>query len=180
MARLTVSDQGFDFSTPPRREAKRFEPPPWELAAFEELERKKAEEAAVASHTDVVEQDLEPRTQAPAQPEPAAPAVEGESQAVLADDEKLDETMVLEMMARLSAEEPKLHDTTWKIELAAGVLAGVVGLVMTVWGVAALVKTKGSGTTGALGSLTLMAFGIGFVAMAGWTIVRTLRQRGVL
>jgi len=43
-----VGDDGFDFQGPQRREAKRFEPPPWEREAFEELQRKRAEEELAA------------------------------------------------------------------------------------------------------------------------------------
>ena len=41
-----MADDGVDFRTPERREAKQFEPPPWEREQFEELERKRAEREA--------------------------------------------------------------------------------------------------------------------------------------
>ena len=42
-----MSDQGFDFGpAPPKREARQFEPPPWERDQFEQRKREEAEREA--------------------------------------------------------------------------------------------------------------------------------------
>jgi hypothetical protein len=185
MARPTVSDSGFDFRTPPRREVKRFEPPPWERDAFDELERKKTEEQSEAKEAEP-QQESSPGTRDELNtPEPTAErdeAVEGTEAPVQPPEEaaELDEKQVLEMMADLAAEEPRIHEMTWKPALFSALVVGAFGVVMVVWGIAAMVKTRGAGLVGVAGAIVLLGFGFGFVVLALWITVRTLRQRGVL
>jgi hypothetical protein len=92
---------------------------------------------------------------------------------------ELDEKQVALMMLELRAEEPVTLQGAWAVNLGAGGIVGLVGLVIMVWGIVALVNRK-LGTTGTLGGMVLVAFGVGFVAIGGWLIYRALRQRGVL
>lgn len=183
-----VSDSGFDFKAPKRREAKRFEPPPWERDAFEELQRGTASENQPApEETPSQEGDDEqggPKPTREMGPESKTPVdlkrtVLGKPIATK-EVGALDEKQVLEMMAHLAEQEPDLYEKAWKPAIASSLIVLAIGAVMTVWGVAAMVKTRSAGLTGVASSLVLLVFGLGFVAVAAWLIVRTLRQRGVL
>jgi len=180
-----VGDQGFNFSTPPRREAKKpFEPPPWEQDQFEELARRKEREVPLAekdeSSEGVEEQGSEPAllaaggqtvVQDPTR-EPAPKAGPG-----TAADEDL---RVEQMLLVLKNEEPPFGAQIWRFAVAAAAVLGAVGVLMLIWGVVAIVGASRSGAMGWLGGGILVAFGIGFVGVGGWIAFRTLRQQGVL
>lgn len=185
-----MNDQGFDFHPPhQRREPKRFEPPPWEADAFQELQRKLGEEQAEEEIASAIESLEADGAEAPV---PANPAVDAarEAQTVGAGwaakpDEPVgeggvDDRVVLEMLAGLAAEEPPATRGVWKVAIASALLLGALGLVLVIWGVAAVVGSKTTGVVGSFGGTVLLVFGAGFVAAALWLVVRTLRQRGVL
>ncbi len=181
MALPVVSDSGFDFKTPRRREAKRFDPPPWEREAFEQLERRSAAEAGEQGEAGPKsEESVEVAPQLAR--ESKAPVGQGssEKEGVAEAKPEIEEKRVLEMMAQLAGQEPAMHDKTWKPAIFLAMLAVALGCVMTVWGVAAMVRASETGLTGVAAALVLIAFGVGFVAVAVWMTVRTLRQRGVL
>lgn len=176
-----MGDDGFDFHRPQRRESKRFEPPPWEQEAFEELQKKRAENSAEPS----VEQPVpasEPvevvQREEVAMPIPVPPPVtkapETEPAKVVPD------AKVLEMLALLAEEEPRETGALWKVAIAAALMLFCLGVVMVIWGMAAIVGSRSSGATGVTGGSILLMFGAGFIGAAAWLVVRTLRQRGVL
>lgn len=182
-----MSDEGFDFKVPPRREAKSFEPPPWEQDAFQELQRRKTleqprQEQAVERTESVDpealpqpgETDAEARTEMVAEERGVGGSGDSEPR------DTLDDRQVIEMLAKLAEQEPKLHEKTWKPAMASAMVVGAIGTVMTVWGVAAMVRIRGAGLLGVAGGMVLLGFGGGFIALATWIAVRTLRQRGVL
>ncbi|PKQ29859.1 MAG: hypothetical protein CVT60_03200 [Actinobacteria bacterium HGW-Actinobacteria-10] len=174
---------------PERREGRAFEPPPWERAQFEELARAKEAQQEV-DDLDQALQDL--GHLAPVQTSGSAP---GPLQQVAPDEEQsretltaregngevpLDDARVIEMLARLSAEEPRPIDELWRIGLIGAVVTGAVGIMMIVFGVVGLAKTIKAGPMGVFSASILLMFGAGFCALAAWTAVRTLKQRGVL
>lgn len=190
-----MADDGFDFHTPERREAKQFEPPPWEREAFEELERKRADQEV--GQRPPVDQAAAGATQAP----PDAPEREVErgpvSEAAVGQGvaagraaqpgsedapvgPTLDEARVTEMLAGLSAEEPRSAEGLWRAAIGSAIVLGAIGVVLVVWAIAAIVSARRSGAVGLTGGLILLFFGAGFVAGALWLTVRTLRQQGVL
>lgn len=179
-----MPEDGFDFHAPARREAKHFEPPPWEREAFEELERKRAEKAAV----EAAAQPVQPATGEPgapvgaqaAGPAPTEAVDEAQRQPPAERANGIDETRVAEMLAELSKEEPASYEGLWKAAIAAAIVLGAVGAVLVVWSMAAFVGARRSGPVGVTGGAILLLFGAGFVAAAWWLTVRTLRQRGVL
>lgn len=175
-----MSDPGFDFKAAERRAAKRFEPPPWEREAFEELQRKRAE--VEPKPPEPTNQTVVTEEQEGSPVEQAVSVTEGpaEEVAVAVEKNELDERQVIEMMALLAEEEPKLQEQTWKLALASALFVSALGSVMIVWGFAALVRARGTGVIGVAGALVLAVFGILFVSIAAWMAVRTLRQRGVL
>jgi len=185
-----VPDDGFDFHKAPRREAKQFEPPPWEKEAFEDLERKRAQERA--AEQPAVEPDAVAETgQAAAgagedeqglevQPATAEAEATGEPSSDEETDSQLDEAKVVEMLADLSAEDPPGNRTLWRVAVASAIVLGAIGAVLIMWAMAAIVGARRTGAVGWAGGLVLLFFGAGFVAGAWWLTVRTLRQRGVL
>jgi len=190
-----VSD-GFDFRPPPpRREARRFEPPPWEREQFERLARERAEQEAA-------ERELAAKLAADGaarEPESAETSADAPARAVAAEQvadvpsapassappasagpkPELDEKHVARLMLELRAEEPRLLTGAWMVGLGSGLVLALAGFVLAAWGGFALSNSR-LGQLGKLGGGILIVFGIGFVGTGGWLIFRALRQRGVL
>jgi len=184
-----VSDQGFNFNQPPRREAKKaFEPPPWEKEQFDELaQRKEAERVAAAALAAAAARPVQPETAQPAAAQPEAPA-SSVKQAAPAEQGPVastgtaggDDPRIEAMMRRLKEEEPPFGQDIWKVEVGAGAVLAAIGTVFVVWGIVALAETRGAGVTGSLGGVVLIVFGLVFACVGVWMMYRTLRQRGVL
>lgn len=156
--------QGFDFEGPrEKREARSFEPPPWEREAFDELDRRRASEREA--------QELL-RTADRATRSTQADSVQQEQQAP-------DEQEIDWMLASLKAEEPKARDLS-SVGVAVGVVIALLGV-----GLVATAATQLRGLGGAKGfggqfAGGLAVFGLFFMGIGGWLVFRTLRQRGVL
>jgi len=164
-----VGDQGFNFTQPPRRERKMFEPPPWERDQYEKI-------AQAPSTTE--EQEL-PLRELEGEPQPAAepadvPRDSGEKH------EALREKQIAAMFVDLRAEEPPAMRDVWKVAMVAAAVVGVVGIMLVIWAITALATTGQTGQVGRLGGLVLLFFGAGFIGAGLWLAERTLRQRGVL
>jgi len=172
-----------------RRDPRSFEPPPWERAQFEELAKLKtaeheaetedsseeAEVVQVGGGTTVV--DVTNRAVVEVIHPPAA---SGDTAGAEQASPVLDEAAMLEMMARLSEEEPPVVREIWRLAVVASTVLGSIGLMMIVFGAVGLTRTARAGLTGVLGGAILIVFGLGMIALAVWMVVRTLKQRGVL
>jgi hypothetical protein len=180
-----VGDQGFNFSSPPRREAKKpFEPPPWEQDQFKELARRREGETPLGERA---EGGSGPEGQ---QPEADSSATEGRTLAQEPQREPVPEVRrpsseeedlrIEQMLLVLKNEEPPFGTQIWKYAMAAAAVLAAVGVLMLIWGVVAIVGASRSGAMGWLGGGILVAFGFGFVGVGGWIAFRTLRQQGVL
>ena len=99
----------------------------------------------------------------------------GETQA--APKESVDEKQVALMMLELKAEEPAPLEGAWIVTVTAGVVVGLVGIVIGIWGATAIARL---GQDGVLGGMVLVGFGLAFAGIGGWLVFRSLRQRGVL
>lgn len=197
-----MSDQDFNFRPPQRREAKTFEPPPWERDAFDDLARKKAEEDAATEAAEAAaltaeaaeppaagpQLDVPPlvapaeesraEVPAPVQPEPAESGQQGQQGA---ERTKLDEARVIEMLADLRSEEPQVKGTFEKIGLFGAFATGLIGIVLLFWAMAAFVAgSRHPGPVAFFGGSVLALFGAMFIGLAFWVAARTLRQRGVI
>jgi len=190
-----VTDEDFNFPPPERREPKRFEPPPWERGAFEELSRAKAAEqaaaeaeaAAAAAAAEIERQTAEARaaeTSADAAGSEPAEAATAVAEEVEQDEAKpkVSDAEVTEMMAGLRAEEPTSMQSYGAIAIALSVFTGLVGVVMLVWAMAMFVSAsaRGTGRVGVVSGSIVAVFGALFIGLSIWVAVRTLRQRGVL
>ena len=200
-----MSQDGFDFGPPPpRREPRRFEPPPWERDQFERRARAQAELEKARLEAEQAARAAEAAAQAPgvglgvgekAQPSPPAqpaseerprahvndPAADG-ARATQAVPPKLakqpvDDKQVELMMLELKAEEPPALEGAWKVATASGAVVALVGIVIGIWGAAAIARL---GQAGLLGGIVLVTFGLAFVGIGGWRVYGALRQRGVL
>ena len=177
-----MSDQGFDFQPPPRHRARRFEPPPWEREAFERFSQQEAERQAAIAEAQRQESDVdgaeasEPGPSTPAGPEAASAPADTVTEAPRA---KLDEKQVAEMMVELKADEPPALPHAWLVSAASGAVVVLIGLIVAVWGTAALARGR-TGAIAAAAGAVLLLFGIGFSAVGGWMVFKALRQRGVL
>lgn len=205
-----MSDQGFDFKrAPERREKGRFEIPPWEQEAFEELQRRRqeeqppeqdpspAEQAAAkeggstrvgegpsAAHRE--EQGPDGSEQAEADSSPAA-AGGGASEAG-AEATGPSEAEMVALMARLASEEPGLEKGISVVTMVTAAVLLPTGIMLLVWGMGGMVKARaaletfgpGAGTQMQLAAGTMILFGVGFIVGAMWLLYRYLRQRGVI
>lgn len=173
-----MDEQGFEFQQRGRREARKFEPPPWEQEAFDELNRGREQKAEEPESR--VPAELRPAPQA--SPQLAAPKEERvsrqEDKREVHAEGELDEGRVLEMLAALTAEEPR--ETYDKLSYVVGAGIAVLGAVLILWGMAALASVKTTGAMGYLAGAGLFAFGALFIGMGVWLVYRTLKQRGVL
>jgi hypothetical protein len=160
---------GDEFRIPPsqRKEPKRFEPPPWEREAFDEIQRRRAEQDADVEIAEAVS---------------GLGKEEGEGEAALPAREApvLDEQRVNAMLLELAATERQSHKRFERLNLVLMAVTAAIGIVLAVWGGAALSRAKQIGQVGILGGLGLMFFGALFFGVAAWMAVRQLRQQGVL
>jgi len=193
-----VSDQGFDFRPPPpRREARQFEPPPWEQELYDQFapQAEATKQAAEQEQPQVVEtsavgadagsSSLDDLLAAVARQEigvrgAVPPAAESETAETDRPAEAgLDEKQVEQMLIQLRAEEPDVRRQTQPIALAAGLVMIGLGFAVVVWGLYGLTR-GGRGAFGATAALILLLFGAGFVGVGAWSTYQALRQRGVL
>ena len=190
-----VGDHGFNFSQPPRRERKTFEPPPWEHEQYDELARKAGQTEPPSAEDQAAEgaREESSKTRIPSHVA-TSDASEGAADAARdtaaggmvavhetgTTSKTLDDKKVAAMLIDLQVEEPPAMREVWKVAMVAATLVGVIGAVLVMWGVAALVTAKRTGQIGLFGGVVLLLFGAGFIGAALWLAERTLRQRGVL
>jgi hypothetical protein len=165
-----------------------FEPPPWERDAFEELARKREAEEATARETAEAMARLdagEASKAGMATPVvvPAAVVTRG-AESPLREDAapearpKVEEAKVVEMMAGLSLEEPRIAAPR-HVGTGAGVLLAVLGPGMIVASVWLLATGDHKGAT--VGLLVMMSiamggFGLGFTVLGGVMLYRSRLQ----
>jgi hypothetical protein len=139
-----------------KREARRFEPPPWEKEAFEAFARRKAEER----------QALEASGDASAtpkqEPKPAAPAA------------AVDERRVQAMLLELGREEKTSTSHIGPVSRVASVVTGIAGIGMVIGGISIL-QAAGTKSVAVMGGGALSVFGLCFAGMAVWVWVRSNR-----
>lgn len=168
-----------------KRGVRRFEPPPWEVEAFESLARKRAEEQealeALATATrivpdgateDLVAEFATPQPTVAAEAQPTGEPVKPKKPAIDPDDPR-----VRAMLLELSREEAANTSGIKFVARAASAVTGLVGLGMLFGGVLAI-KQAGGTAAGTMGSGALSVFGLSFVAMAAWVWVRSNSVKG--
>ncbi len=140
-----------------KREARRFEPPPWEREAFEAFARRKAEErqALETSGDAAATPKQEPKTAAA-----AAPAV--------------DERRLQAMLLELGREEKTSTSHIEAVSRAASVVTGIAGIGMVIGGISIL-QAAGTKSVAVMGGGALSVFGLCFAGMAVWVWVRSNR-----
>ncbi len=149
---------------PDKREARRFEPPPWERDRFEELAKRSEQQAPLADEN----------------PKPAAAeAVEQAREGEVPREERVPENLEA-MLVALRAEEPEALSEAWKVAAGASLVVITIGLMLVVWGAVAMARAGSAGAAGVMGSAIMTVMGALFAALGAWLGVRSLRQRGVL
>ena len=194
-----VGDQDFDFGTSgERREARTFEPPPWERDQFERLAKERAEREAAQAAEAAARAAVELAASEGSAAIGVAPAVAGVNPASAFDAEEaqiaaspfasagagsapgpVDERQIAVMMMDLKSEEPPALGSAWIAVMVAAIVLGATGIVLTAWGLVELARAGGS-SFGALGGGVLTMFGLGFAGLGAWLAFKTLRQQGVL
>lgn len=135
---------------PNRREAKRFEPPPWERDRFDALQQREAEVDQPEESGSAPAAGAGPAEAGPAEAQPASVAESTPDAA--------SEAKVGTMLIQLSAEEPKIgHHVKTVGVFSAGVLM-FVGLCMLVWGAMLLLLARGNIGASAI-ALTVLFMG---------------------
>lgn len=182
-----------------KREARKFEPPPWEKDAFEALARKKSEEqealelaagahaaagvptgalaeavaaelAALESTGTGADTNVAPEAEAP-----VAEAAKAAKPAAGAIDDKQVEAMLL----NLSMEETSDPGPVKLVARVASVLTFIAGAGMVIAGLTAIPADAASRTPVVLmGSGALSVFGLCFAGMAVWVWIRSNSMKG--
>jgi len=152
-----------------RRERRGFEPPPWEKDQLGEVDSQKGEEPLPQAAP----------AQKPAEPAEPVKVQEEATQASAPVSEEVDPHKMARLISNLKDEEPT-SGGYWVIGIAVAVFMAVLGAVMMIWGIVAFQATRGSGQLGWMAAAVLVAFGIGFIAVAGWLAYKNLQRQGVL
>lgn len=167
-----MDDQGFDFQkAPERREKGRFEIPPWEREAFEDLQRKLDEGQAqqqVSEAAEVLESEIgetpeptgpgapaltqaasaAPVRQAPSPAPGVGAPVQAEAGAkrpvepVAGAKEGPSEAEMSALLARLASEEPRADSQAGTAAVVAAAVVFPIGAALMIWGVGGLVKAS--------------------------------------
>jgi hypothetical protein len=160
----------------------RFEPPPWEVEAFEAFAAKRAERQAAER---AAAEALRAATSAAAVPEvrtgdTAAEPVDAE---VAPDEVKPEQAvepdgMVVQMMLQqLARDESSDRRSTAIITWVAAGVTVVLGLAMLIGGISIASRAAGQ-STALIGSAVLVLLGLAFIGMAVWVWFSTSRVRG--
>ena len=187
-----MDEQGFDFrKAQERREPKRFEPPPWEREAFEAIrvEREPDQPEAGEPHRQPIE-DAAPEVPEVPTEEPAGAGTK-EQPVEERNGTGPDEAQVLEMLARLAAEETEetraVSRAAFNVTVGVSITLGAVGMMVLMWGMAMFTEIAADKRMGVavaaqkpMGAWTTGFVGAGLLGLAVWLLYRMLRQRGVL
>ena len=153
-----------------RREKPKFEPPPWEREAFDQLARRRAQAGAEASED----------APAPAgSTEVAVPPVVGEAvpeTAASAPEAAPPDDAQVELMLRQLREQEERAPGTERMAQVAGVVTGSIGAAMAVLGLVELVRSRGG--LGFFGGMTVAVFGLGSLALGVWVWMGSRRVKG--
>jgi hypothetical protein len=169
----------------PKREAKRFEPPPWEREQFESLRKTRDEQAETEPPAVEARQEPEPAS-AEEGTEGAAAALAAELAAVRQEAEEHDaepeapapkqaqrrapavpDAHVDAMLIQLGAEEPKVDEHLKVVGVFGSAVAMFFGVCMLFWGLFALMTTRGS-FAGVVGALIVLGMGAVFGGLGLW------------
>lgn len=190
-----MNDGNIQFPPGKRREAPKFEPPPWEREQFEELAKaRQAQQAAEPEHEEPQQPDVpeaaegegeqsHAATEQGPEPEPApatGQCVDDSSPATTPEHPVLDEAHVQLLLSGLRAEEPLAAETYWKLSFGVGLGLAVVGLVVTTWGVIIALTPTENGAAVAILVMGLLVPGLGFLGGGVWMVISSLRKQGVL
>lgn len=136
----------------PRREPRKFEPPPWERDAFEELKRRKEQEQAERELEEALARartaDVQSEARQPEALEHAAPAPLKLSEEEGASEDgkpRLDERQVERMLIQLSLEEPKATQHVGAFANAVAAAMAAAGLGFVVWSAVLFARTRTAG-----------------------------------
>lgn len=155
----------------PKREARRFEPPPWEREQFEALQKRtdpaeesfpaEGERIALADEAEAMMPPVTPAAK-PA-PAPRMPPVH--------------EARVEAMLIQLGAEEPRVDQHLRIVGTLSSALAMFFGLCMFVWGALAFAKSRGE-IAAVVGAMIVLGMGLVFGIMGLWFGIRVTRGQG--
>jgi hypothetical protein len=170
----------------------RFEPPPWELEAFEALAARRAEEqaarealeAAASAGAGGAALEPDPWDEVPNEPvmvldgDAAGDAQDpGKAAGETAGGAAIDERAVQAMLVQLKGEERVDSRVTKRVGQIASVLTFLLGAGMTIAGLA-MMRSGGAKQVAVVGSLVLSVFGLSFIGMATWVWITTNRLKG--
>jgi hypothetical protein len=167
----------------------KFEPPPWERAAFEALAARRAEEQAAANMLAAAasaagrsgDAAIITAEEPPVSALDVAPAKGTDARAVetapASPAAPVDEASVQAMLLQLQAEERSDGSATKWVGWIASAITFVLGSAMLIFGLLAARDSAGK-FANVVGSGVLSVFGLCFMGMAVWVWISTSRSRG--
>ncbi len=173
-----------------KKRPRSFEPPPWEREQFEELARRREQEARLREERTRAEAEAEEAmrrvaAQASTAAEERQPAAEGGTEAVPGAETSVVPTggddPAKRLLFQLQAEEREQYGgSIWRFGIAAAVLLAVIGCGMLAISVRAAARTTESGMAGLVGSAIIGIVGTLILGIAVWQGVRSYEKRGEL
>ncbi|MDI6692056.1 MAG: hypothetical protein QMD76_01905 [Anaerosomatales bacterium] len=153
----------------PRREPRKFEPPPWERDAFEELKRRKEQERAERELEEALER-ARLAAELPAEEQSGAPEARPVAEAAAPESTgrpaQIDERQVERMLIQLSLEEPRATQQVSTVATAVAAGMAAAGLGFVVWSAVLFARTRA--TTDAVPAASPLVTTIASLLMMLW------------
>jgi len=159
-----------------RREARQFEPPPWEAEQFGDRgPSTQGDDGALAAEAEAP----------PTMGEAAAAVIVQHSKTAEDGGEKSeadgsDDAAVEAMLAQLAAEEPRTDEGLVRAGTVAAVAFALIGAVISVWGITAIATASKGGRVAIAGGAGMIALGGLFFVVGAWVVLNNLRKRGFI
>jgi hypothetical protein len=175
----------------PKREARKFEPPPWERAQFDELQQRQAEAEEAARVAEAAAADTAPEDVAagilpaetsveaavPAMTEPAGQQVAASAPKAAPKPLPIPEAQVDAMLLQLGSDEPKVDEHLKIVGVFSSAIAMLIGVSLFAWGVYAMITASGT-IAGAVGAMIVLGMGLVIGLTGFWLGWRVTNRQG--
>ncbi|HEY3317680.1 MAG TPA: hypothetical protein VGK50_04595 [Coriobacteriia bacterium] len=164
----------------PKREARQFEPPPWEREQFESLQERFEEDARIEPEQVPAEPERAPaeEPEESSGDEATAPAPSPQAKPERAEPAPgVPQAELDAMLARLRAEEPKVDEHLKSVTVFASVIAMILGVSMLVWGLYATMTARGH-MASLVGAVIVIGMGLVFGLAGLWAGWRATNEQG--
>jgi hypothetical protein len=154
----------------PKREARQFEPPPWERDQFEALQQRREQDAPAAAPEQPAGEE-QPSPEAASESEELVivpgPELAPRLKVEKAKPAAVPDAEVDAMLAALQAQEPAVDEHLKPVTVFASAIAMLLGVSMFAWGLFAMMRSQKTMVT-MIGALIVLGMGVVFGATGFW------------